>query len=553
MTPVPPETTASGDAATDPSVAPDDAAAALVAVDDLCIEHVNGFRLLRNVSLSLSPGEVVILTGPSGCGKSTLLNLLAGTIDPAADGWRLSGTLRFMDHAFDLTRETVTVGGVIFQDFALFNELTVAENLAIAADHNDPVSPEVAHAIDHLLTGVPRRVLTGACSGGQKQRVAIARTLLANHPVLFMDEPNSGLDVAASARLGELVRLLSREAGITVVIIAHHLGELLSAADRLLLLDPRTATLRDLPPDGAVVEAELRALDEDLHHAGAAKTLEESVAVDGPPGAPPGHAPGMMRSFRTLVRPRRMRLRWMLRYLNRYVWEHCFAPSGLLFTALGTFIIGFVTTWFIFQYLPFRDLLLPVIHSDTLAGLAFTQERVLAPLVTAVLLVTRSVALVGADIGYRVQSNQIRAMRNLNIPYNLYLTTNILLATAIAAVVLVTLAIGATAWVSMTTWMQIFPQESPHLWRDLYFQRLWPPDAPLMIGVDWIVAKALPSVVGAIMIALWLGYRPKRSPVDINAAIAQSLIWAMSFVLVWQTALILFEFRAVSARLEATF
>lgn len=529
---------------------------AIAIVEDLTIEHVNGFRLLENAHVTLRPGEVVILTGPSGCGKSTLLNLLAGTIDPAADGWRLSGTLRFLGHTFDLSGETVTVGGMIFQDFALFNELTVAENLAIAADHNDPVDQEVARAIDQLLRGVPRDVLIGACSGGQKQRVAIARTLLANHPVLFMDEPNSGLDVAASARLTDLVRLLSREAGITVVIIAHHLRELIGAADRVLLLDPRGSTLRTLPADGPTVEADLRDLDDQLHHAGAAKTMEESLVL-GTFGSTAASASGdgrrLVRSFRRIVRPRRVRSRWMLAYLRRYLWEHCLAPSGLLFSALGVIIIGFVTTWFIFQYLPFRDLLLPVIHSDTLAGLAFTQERVLAPLVIAVLLITRSVALIGADIGHRVHGNQIKAMRNLNIPYNLYLTTNVLIATGIATTVLVTLAVGATAWVAMSTWMQIFPQDSPHLWRDQYFQRLWPPDTPLMIGIDWIVAKAVPSVLGATMIALYLGYRPKRSAADINTAIAQSLIWGMSFVLVWQTALILFEFKAVSARLEATF
>jgi len=541
-------------APTSPEAAPSETTPPIAVVEHLTIQHVNGFRLLENACLALHPGEVVLLTGPSGCGKSTLLNLLAGTIDPTADGWRLSGTLRFLGHTFDLSRETVTVGGMIFQDFALFNELTVAENLAIAADHNDPVSPEIARAIDRLLRDTPRDAHITACSGGQKQRVAIARTLLANHPVLFMDEPNAGLDVAATARLSDLVRLLSRDAGVTVVIIAHHLRDLITVADRVLLLDPRTSSLRALPADATAVEADLRALDDQLHHAGAAKTMEESVVL-GSLGIPssPAHSLELVRSFRHIVRPRRVRIQWMLAYLRRYLWEHCLAPSGLLFSALGVLIIGFVTTWFIFQYLPFRDLLLPVIHSDTLAGLAFTQERVLAPLVTAVLLITRSVALIGADIGYRVYGNQIKAMRNLNIPYNLYLTTNVLLATGIATVVLVTLAVGATAWVAMSTWMQIFPQDSPHLWRDQYFQRLWPPDAPLMIGVDWIVAKAVPSVLGATVIALYLGFRPKRTATDINTAIAQSLIGGMSFVLVWQTMLILFEFKAVSARLEATF
>jgi phospholipid/cholesterol/gamma-HCH transport system permease protein len=225
----------------------------------------------------------------------------------------------------------------------------------------------------------------------------------------------------------------------------------------------------------------------------------------------------------------------------------------LLFVGLGSVIVGFVTTWFIFQYLPFRDLLMPIIHSDALAGLAFSELRVLAPLTTGVLIATRNTALIGADIGHKVYSDQIKSMRNLNIPHDVYLTGTVLVASAVASVVLVIMSECLTTWVAMATWSYIFPDESTYMWRDQYFQRMWPPGELIMDGTGWIAAKAIPSIVGAAGIALYFGYRPKSTVVDINQSIAQALIWGLSFVLIWQSALTLIEFKYVSARLETTF
>ncbi len=105
----------------------------------------------------------------------------------------------------------------------------------------------------------------------------------------------------------------------------------------------------------------------------------------------------------------------------------------------------------------------------------------------------------------------------------------------------------------MVTWSYIFPDDSTYMWRDQYFQRLWPPGQFFMDGMDWIALKAIPSIVGAAWIALYFGYRPKTTVVDINQSIAQALIWGLSFVLIWQSVLTLVEFKYVSARLESTF
>lgn len=514
----------------------------IVTVEKLTIAQPEGRVLLHEAGFSLAAGEVVILAGPSGSGKSTLVNLLSGAIDAADEGWRISGHVHYAGARVDLARERITLGGVVFQNFALFDELTVGQNLEIAAAHNETVDASLMTAIDGLLQGIERDVPVNACSGGQRQRVAIARTLLGNHPVLFLDEPNSGLDVSASKRLAALIKSLGRDVGVPVVIIAHHYRHLIDVADRVLVLDPRRHALVELPADARLIERELEAIGAAADDpAGPAVTVPERATAIVSVSA------GPMRSSAT------WRLNWTLRFLAGYLWELCFAPSALLFVGLGSVIVGFVTTWFIFQYLPFRDLLMPIIHSDALAGLAFSELRVLAPLTTAVLISTRNAALIGADIGHKVYSDQIKAMRNLNVPHDIYLTGTILAASAVASVVLVVMSECLTAWVAMATWSYIFPDESTYMWRDQYFQRLWPPGQFLMDGTDWIAAKAIPSIVGAAGISLYFGYRAKSTVIDINQSIAQALIWGLSFVLIWQSVLTLIEFKYVSANLESTF
>lgn len=516
----------------------------VVAVENLTIAQPHGRVLLHEANFSLAAGEVVILAGPSGSGKSTLVNLLSGAISAADEGWRIAGHVSYGGTRVDMSRERITLGGVVFQNFALFDELTVGQNLAIAADHNEDVGDALIAAIDGLLKDVDRHVPVNNCSGGQRQRVAIARTLLGNHPVLFLDEPNSGLDVSASKRLAELVRSLSTEIGVPVVIIAHHYRHLIDVADRVLMLDPRRHALVELPADSERLERELESVE--AHPDDTGSDVGELIAPERATAAV-AVAAGPMRSSTM------WRTAWTLRFLAGYLWELCFSPSALLFVGLGSVIVGFVTTWFIFQYLPFRDLLLPIIHSDALAGVAFAELRVLAPLTTAVLIATRNTALIGADIGHKVYSDQIKAMRNLNVPHDIYLTGAVLTASAVASVVLTLMSECLTGWVAMVTWSYIFPDDSTYLWRDQYFQRLWPPGQWLMDGTDWIAAKAIPSIVGAAAIALYFGYRTKSTVVDINQSIAQALIWGLSFVLIWQSVLTLVEFKFVSARLESTF
>ena len=504
----------------------------LVRIDGLTIRHADGTALVEDARFDIRPGEIVLLMGPSGSGKSTLINTLAGNIGPGDAAWRIEGRIVGRAGTVDLAEERAPVGAVVFQSFALFDTLSVADNLALAARHSPPPPDETLASLALLLRDLEPDWQVGTCSGGQKQRLAIARTLVAQAPVLFLDEPNSGLDPGAATRLARLLRELADRLNLPIVIVAHHFRDLLPVADRALVLDPARARLEEVVPEADAIDAALlaQAPEQTLGAASAERaTTPIGRAIETMPYGGTG-----------------ISARWLGRFFLAYLWQLCLAPSSVLFIALGGIIIGFVPTWFIFQYLPFRDLLLPVIHGDALAGLAFIEIRVMAPMLTAILICARNASIIGSDIGYKVYSDQIKAMRNLRVPYRLYLYGNLFAASAVASVLLVLLSILLSTWTTMMTWAYIFPDQSLYLWRDQYFQRLLPPGTVIMRGWDWLLLKSVPSVLGATAVTLWLALRPKRSVLDISNATAQAIIWGVSFLLIWQSAITIVEFRELA-------
>ena len=158
--------------------------------------------------------------------------------------------------------EQARFGALVFQSLGLFEDLTVAENLAIVGDHAHPGRSEsqaAETAARALLDGIPADRSPRRLSGGQQQRVAIARTLLADRPVLLFDEPNAGLDAAAGQALAALIAGVARDLGRGVVIVAHHLDPFLPYAGQVLFMDPTHQRLESLPPDGALIKARLLA------------------------------------------------------------------------------------------------------------------------------------------------------------------------------------------------------------------------------------------------------------------------------------------------------
>ena len=145
---------------------------ATISVSHLTIVSPAGVTLLRDVSLSVAPGEVVVIVGPSGSGKTSLIRLLCGLLQREAGGWEVTGTLRASTQTIDLSRGDSQIGGMVFQNHALFDDLNAGENLRIVADHTTGDIQELSRntgrdagryrsrAIDHVMQ---RRAASAAC------------------------------------------------------------------------------------------------------------------------------------------------------------------------------------------------------------------------------------------------------------------------------------------------------------------------------------------------------------------------------------------------------
>jgi iron(III) transport system ATP-binding protein len=188
------------------------------------------------VDLEVREGELLTLLGPSGCGKTTTLRMIAGLEEPT------DGTLNVADRTVAGDGEPVAPEnrdvGMVFQEFALFPHLTVAENVAFGLD--DPASEAADQRVEELLDlvgldGYGDRS-PGDLSGGQRQRVALARSLAPEPDVLLLDEPFSNLDVRLRVRMREEVSRILSEAGVTAVSVTHDQEEALSISDRVAVM-----------------------------------------------------------------------------------------------------------------------------------------------------------------------------------------------------------------------------------------------------------------------------------------------------------------------------
>jgi putative spermidine/putrescine transport system ATP-binding protein len=197
-------------------------------------KHYGSTVAVREVTLDVGDGEFIVLLGPSGCGKTTTLRMVAGFVAPTGGRVRLGGQ--------DITAAPPWKrnAGMVFQSYALFPHLTVAENVAFGLEMRKMSKAEiptrVAEALRMVrLDGYAER-LPRQLSGGQQQRVALARALAIRPDVLLLDEPLSNLDAKLRETVRVEIRELQRELGITTVMVTHDQEEALIMADRLVVM-----------------------------------------------------------------------------------------------------------------------------------------------------------------------------------------------------------------------------------------------------------------------------------------------------------------------------
>ncbi len=192
--------------------------------------------VLKDVSLEVKPGEIFVIMGPSGAGKSVLLKHVAG-LEPPDSGRVLIGDF---DASDPQTRAQVHLA-LVFQAGALFNSMTVYENLALyPREHrlcNEAgIRERVMHALQILSLETAVDKYPAELSGGMKKRVAIARALVMEPELLLYDEPTSELDPVMSATISEIIATLRRHTAVTSIVVTHDRALALSIADRIAIL-----------------------------------------------------------------------------------------------------------------------------------------------------------------------------------------------------------------------------------------------------------------------------------------------------------------------------
>ena len=214
---------------------------------------------------TVEKGEFVSLLGPSGCGKTTTLQMIAGFVEPTSGAIRLEG------------RDLLAVKpakrglGIVFQSYALFPHMTVAENVAFGLEMQGVAAAERAKRVGETLELVGLAAFTGRfprqLSGGQQQRVALARALVIRPQILLLDEPLSNLDAKLREEMQIELRQIQRTVGTTTILVTHDQAEAMALSDRIVVMNQGRAeqigaAARGLRAAGDVLRRELPRQDQ---------------------------------------------------------------------------------------------------------------------------------------------------------------------------------------------------------------------------------------------------------------------------------------------------
>jgi phospholipid/cholesterol/gamma-HCH transport system ATP-binding protein len=212
---------------------------AIISVRDLVVEY-DGRRVLDGLNLDLEPGKVTVLLGGSGSGKSTLLRQIIGLEQPKSGAISIKGTDITRCSKTELKKVRKSIG-VAFQSAALFNSLSLEDNVALTLREHTSLAPTIIDLIVWIKLAIVgladfSKMHPQELSGGMKKRAAVARALAMDPEILVLDEPSAGLDPIVAAELDDLILFLKEAFGITALVVTHEMTSAFRIADRIAML-----------------------------------------------------------------------------------------------------------------------------------------------------------------------------------------------------------------------------------------------------------------------------------------------------------------------------
>jgi ABC-type transporter Mla maintaining outer membrane lipid asymmetry ATPase subunit MlaF/ABC-type transporter Mla maintaining outer membrane lipid asymmetry permease subunit MlaE len=502
--------------------------------------------LLQDAGITFPAGEIILVLGCSGVGKSVLLRILAGLIDATHDGIRYSGSIEFVS-AGRTARNEQDVDrpvAVVFQSFALLDELSPVQNVQIALDHSrGDVSQQRSLELLQELR-VPMDRPTSVLSGGQQQRLAIARAIAMDTDVILYDEPTSGLDPRTAEQVANLIQETQQRHRRTSILVTHDYETLRRIADRIVLLDHNQQKLMELPKSRwdqipeALGQPPAATADKPADSYGRVfvKTLQRSVEGTG----------SFFEDILTLpisLLPIWRSVKWGLRY-SAYYLRLVAGPSACVYIAVAGMILGFVAQDFVFRYLPFRQFTEPLLTENLLHATGFSLFRFLIPILATILIAARSGAAVASDIGSKVYGEQLDAMRTLGMDPRRTLRTPILYAFLIGTPFLTMLSYAVASVTAAFAFLMTHGDLGVAFWDSHFHKELIPQTGFFYRGSGWLAAKLLTCGTGIALISWRCGVSPKLSGSEISHGVTRTILWATLFVLFVHFGYSLFEFKA---------
>ncbi len=501
--------------------------------------------LLEGANVHFEPGRVSLIVGCSGAGKSVLLRTLAGLIPKSDPVVKVSGRVACttQDHQRVPNRNPI---GIVFQNFALFDEFSALENVRFAEAHRSPgrADASATQLLDALE--VPRSTPTSALSGGQKQRLAIARTLAFSPDVILYDEPTSGLDAVTAHRVAKMIGETHQQFPKTSIIVTHDYESLPGIADDIFLFDPTNQSLTKVPPEDwtrlpqllqappiqKLAEKETSSLQRfgkkcvtgladffDL-------TTRAAVAVAKAP-----------LSLLPLWRSPTWGARYLLHYLKLVA-----GPSAWSYVCIAGMIIGFVATYFTFKFLPYANYTEPLLIENLLHSMGFALYRILVPVMTTILIAARSGAAVASDVGGKSYGNQLAAMKTLGAKPEHYLLSTVLFAFLLGTPFLVGISYCVAMVTSLLAFIASHPAEGSIFWDMHYHRELRLPGEFFYAGTGWLLTKTLICAFGTGLVCYYRGVQPKRSTREVSEGITSAILWSTLWVLLVQFVFSFIEF-----------